>query len=480
MQTLTSAPAEHWGPLLGVLGTGMTLRREAPPEAAAGPCTVTSLLGAMSAMAPAATPAEEPPPRANARSRRRRLAAEASAPKVEDPRDIEELLRDLGEEPAHASTASKGKSKTKPTAKPPQAVAASAPAAAAEVELEDMAAVAPAAGVKDTAATGLAPEDVGATRAKPLAPTPRGVEASIAASSEVDDGGAGHEWRVVPNRTARKAGGRVAGADAVATAGEAQPPAVEVDVIEAAAPGSGHRATQDEAPPTTSGGGAASSLTSAAATPIAEASSAATALCVSGSPSSSQPPASAETPSRPTAPPDASTALAAAVPPLPGVVARVVARVVPNSPEECRIRRSKSVGATPYGAECDGSDEEVPPQDFMKRPSVGTWCNRLQRPWLAEPEPAKRSCSTEAARTSWDQRPSVGSWLRQSPQRGGMTPKRSEAPPEPDTLFSPTPESTPRDAHLSACGSQVVWVPIPVHLLGEVQELLCRDARMSS
>jgi len=70
--------------------------------------------------------------------------------------------------------------------------------------------------------------------------------------------------------------------------------------------------------------------------------------------------------------------------------------------------------------------------------------------------------------SSWQVQPSVGTWLLPSDGRQGSPVGQ---------LWPATPESTPPTSPRRMSGvAEVVWMPIPVHLAGEVQQLI--NARM--
>merc|ERR1719203_1796599 len=135
------------------------------------------------------------------------------------------------------------------------------------------------------------------------------------------------------------------------------------------------------------------------------------------------------------------------------------------------------------------SDIDESPSTYNQRPSVATWLSRpYPLPWVKTELDSKdkatdasiRSSSAEAVRSAtesrtasdsaWHKCPSVGSWLR--PAKAHVdTPKE---------LFLPTPESTPPASPRPAIpqvmehGIEVVWMPVPLHLVGQVQQVLCR------
>lgn len=105
-------------------------------------------------------------------------------------------------------------------------------------------------------------------------------------------------------------------------------------------------------------------------------------------------------------------------------------------------RRSLSEGDRPFGMSGDSSEEE---SDGMGE--------------------SGRAVTLSPHSGSWHLRPSVGTWLQ--------TPRAQREP----QLWPATPESTPpaspREFDAAAAHQgQVVWMPIPMHLVGEVQQLI--------
>lgn len=85
----------------------------------------------------------------------------------------------------------------------------------------------------------------------------------------------------------------------------------------------------------------------------------------------------------------------------------------------------------------------------------------------AEPEEVPE-VNQAASPSSWQVQPSVGTWLLPSDGRQGSPVGQ---------LWPATPESTPPTSPRRMSGmAEVVWMPIPVHLAGEVQQLI--NARM--
>jgi len=159
-----------------------------------------------------------------------------------------------------------------------------------------------------------------------------------------------------------------------------------------------------------------------------------------------------------------------------------------RGPSPCRAGvRSRSEGALPEACSSATSDAVAP--SFSARPSVATWlrsapvgravestavrlCTRSSSPLPSNPELAGEQ--NEAPR-AWRKRPSVGTWLAPvAPRAEAVSRDRSrELQLWPDTPMS-TPAVSPQRPHLDNSASQVVWVPVPVQLLGEVQKVLMR------
>lgn len=113
--------------------------------------------------------------------------------------------------------------------------------------------------------------------------------------------------------------------------------------------------------------------------------------------------------------------------------------------------------------------------DFHSKPSVGTWLSTPSR--IAESASAEASQNIGRARPQsstapnppqvWHAYPSVGTWLA-SPQSGRGKPEDGAT-----QLWPATPESTPPSSPRPTCATvQHVFVPVPLHLVGAVQELV--------
>jgi len=113
LRMLGGAPPDQWGACLQ--GLGASLRRvdgsTLPEDSSASTCTISSLLtmlegkgGQDCATSAGPTPTSPSPAKRGARARAKKEAVTVSSPTEEDSRDLEELLRDLGEKPAPRST----------------------------------------------------------------------------------------------------------------------------------------------------------------------------------------------------------------------------------------------------------------------------------------------------------------------------------------------------------------------------------------
>jgi len=140
LHTLSAAPPEQWGSMLQALGASVhPVGERQMQDEASGACTVSSLLGILESTAMSGSAASSTPPKEvgqaskslRARAKRRPVAAPVSTTAEEDGRDIEELLRDLGEvcppEQKKASKSSQKKtgktSKAKSKPSPPVRIA---------------------------------------------------------------------------------------------------------------------------------------------------------------------------------------------------------------------------------------------------------------------------------------------------------------------------------------------------------------------
>lgn len=166
-------------------------------------------------------------------------------------------------------------------------------------------------------------------------------------------------------------------------------------------------------------------------------------------------------------------------------------------PEACQSLTS--LGAEQMASASIRPAPTVAPSVLGHRPSVGTWL--LGRRAVAARSGSEndnsvslRSASANAreprVERSWHARPSVGTWLSAYPRRAASldvarspSPKRSPTAQSRqgirslskeskcELIWPATPTSTPPDSPRFKTG-QVVWVPVPVHLLGEVQRVL--------
>merc|ERR1719163_873723 len=108
LRTLSSAPPNQWGAWLQALGASVhpVDRQEENPSM----CTISSLLGMMesapgaSDAAAAAASKEVAKIGGRTRARRRVAAPVERKPAEEDPRDLDELLRDIGEPSSSSRT----------------------------------------------------------------------------------------------------------------------------------------------------------------------------------------------------------------------------------------------------------------------------------------------------------------------------------------------------------------------------------------
>jgi len=134
------------------------------------------------------------------------------------------------------------------------------------------------------------------------------------------------------------------------------------------------------------------------------------------------------------------------------------------------------------------SDTEADSKAWHCRPSVGTWLQaplqlRTQRSLSEGARPGSHgecysseddlglSSSQAAGSPSWRLRPSVGTWL----QPRDSSSQQEQAP----ALWPATPDSTPPTSPRGYQSSstmdnqRVMWMPIPLHLVAEVQHLIC-------
>jgi len=521
IQSLTSTPAHQWGALLEVLGTGMTVRPVESKSQVDAPCTVTSLLGMMGAehavqptvTALAAQSASSRSPSSTetlaqtlgtqqgqkcGRQRGRRgqqQSAPVAAPAEEDTRDLDQLLRELGEPPA---TSSKAKAKAKVAPKrardaPPDgedcrpassAATSQSSAASAKAEGDSAAARWKAASQRAPVVQKLSRVDeqvVSQTAGDQSQKcdgeegsqktTHQNAEAIPALEVENDAESSADAWQVVGSRLGRRhakqgQSGHEFAVDSVATQVTVGPPEERTK----------SNATQSETP----------EVRKDQMSDQAVMRSAMDEQRTVDAPAS---PASQDV-HRPvcTAAAPAPVAAAVAVEPVDegggatGIVGDgdACGSTTLAEAESPGLKRSKSEGALP------DSCQDVP-SAYHKRPSVGTWLGRSPMlPWVrtdvADNDPsdlAYRSCSVDNPRNpfelgngsspsngaAWHHCPSVGSWLR----------PRADKEPQ---LFPATPESTPPASPRPGTPPQVVWVPVPLHLLGEVQDLLCRAGAM--
>jgi len=153
-----------------------------------------------------------------------------------------------------------------------------------------------------------------------------------------------------------------------------------------------------------------------------------------------------------------------------------------DPPSPSMLVRSKSDGSLPDAFCAAQMEDTLDSRVYHTTPSVGTW---LRRPTTPRPAPFGVQCFSDRDRFAqaeviphetiehnqpWHGRPSVGTWLRASS-------RSSRAPSQDVQLWPATPESTPPMSPRCSSGSQqVVWVPVPLHLLNEVQQVLQQGA----
>lgn len=547
MHTLTTAPAEQWGALLEMLGTGMTVRPVSGGAADDAPCTVSSLLGMMDAQAlelpmsraPTAVPMREAgaaareatqaqkgglPGRPRARRAQQTLPL-APTHIEEDKRDLDELLRELGEEAPPTAK----KVKLKPKAMPKRGlkeleavvsenvpVAAPSPqephglaslcravhaapgapegaAAEAAVEAGDERTGAPpkAAPCGKTLEAGSGGRSGTAAEERPTTAAAGGVASSSSGSGgEAEEAQEEDEWQTVASRAVRRA-----------MKGTISAPDPEACMSKPSTPASigRHREASEGCSTDVAGSGEGLACT----------------IGASSSSSSAQDPRAGISLSPPTIGAEALESQAGidrvdARDTLELPLASLVAGTEPHivevaqftdpragvevppvmddaSPLPRCLRRAKSEGELPGVVQGFASPaaDEFTPTSFTTRPSVGTWLGQLsplagsrnqgkeERPRTAVPSDFAEDRHA-ADIGAWHQRPSVGSWLQ--PPLLGVPDAQDHA-----QLWGATPESTPpaspRGAeicHAPGSPQQVVWVPVPVHLLGEVQQVLYR------
>lgn len=412
--------------------------------------TLAQTLAKSAANAPGekAQPAQPAPSPAQLRPARRRRSQlrEASPPatKEEDPRDLDELLRQLGEEPAVATTSAPKKKKAKaawkqaPAAPPaPKQASAAPPAPKTKSRPEPQAKAGRSAGdysrpskaadVTDSLKDEQALE--GTDGAEQESTAADGTEDFPAEESTAADGteeGADEaEWRVVAPRgaiarhsqeTAEFAAEQAAELAAEhATRGEAPTVAMAEDALgpeEAAAEPTRGRACEME------GHGSALARESQAS--------------------------------------EAAAGLATET------------EVV------------DSVTVAPTGAACPGASM------FTVRPSVATWLGEHRRFRSSSPPcgndevtgaaACSSRCRSQGADTNcsrtWRHRSSVATWLQQSPLNSERPARGSRSPSRRDILLWPsTPESTPPNSPRAPPGG-FVWMAVPTALIADVQDLI--------
>jgi len=143
---------------------------------------------------------------------------------------------------------------------------------------------------------------------------------------------------------------------------------------------------------------------------------------------------------------------------------------------EC-AKRCLSVGDEPRRMASEHAKEHSPPQ-FYGRPSVGTWLRQAGAfSPRAAPQPAGREeivlqdeaheleessvaleeqCAGAAGSNNWQVHPSVGTWLGTRQEYN----------------WPSTPDTTPRHSCSSGMEEPVVWVAVPLRLLPIVQQVL--------
>lgn len=419
VRQLSEAPPDQWGELLSNLGASL---HPWTPQSADAPLTVTSLLNNLG---PDEVAASERPAR-----RRKQRELKPSAPAEADTRDLEELLKGLGEEPSQA--AKKGKKKatkvsTQPDSSPveepkgPEAVATSTTEAPAKV-----AKAAKASSRSKKTAAALAPASPRREAA---------IDSAAAASAE-------QEQRAQPPD------------DAEVSADALQPSEAEVQE---------HQAV-DWLPVETR----AAKRQAAKARKAAEAEPSDTAQqeAVFESRDSAQAPAESGS--------DTERAKVSSA------TANMRSLSVGDLPEACTAS-SQAAAARRH------------PVQRCSSPAAALQSRRAASQRPSSPEPAAAAQSSLSARRQWHAQPSVGTWLAPPPcwqpeapapapvarsaspcygQRS-MSLKRSLSK-EIEPLWPSTPTSTPPDSPRFQSG--ICWVPVPTHLLGAVQRLVAEDA----
>jgi len=414
-QMLSEAPPDQWGTLLEVLGASLRPVGE-HCEVDEAPCTVTSLIGMMDQVEQkqqvqqVPTKAERlaagPGGRGRARRGLQRAIAAPLVPAEEDTRDLEELLRDLGEAPAGVA---KTKKKAKTALKQPKEAVASPPPQPCAVPTAHVAQPQPcqAPQVRQEPSEAELPGETTCPEPEPLADEAPSHEAANESSSDEGAQEIGDEeaWQTVVKRATQRA-----------VQGMQEETALEVD----------HSVT----------GG--TTTTEVVEQDIAE--------------------------------------LVAQEVTVPGAATQGV------GDRGClrrRSRRSLSEGCRPQ-ADAEESDEAP---EFYERPSVATWLSRplgLRHKVDVAPAAPSRGRGSEEQEAlaveqdiSWHSQPSVGTWLHSHTVSHEARRANSRGP----QLWPATPESTPptspRLSGDSGC-PQMVWVPVPFHMLAEVQQVISR------
>jgi len=420
---LSSAPPDEWGTILGnMLGTACRAveGNHSSREGSEGGFTVTSLLGMMSQEEPVAAHSAESrgagAPSVQSRLRkagraRQKEARPAEQPK-EDDRPLEDLLKNLGVKPDDVAGGQKGKKKAPKLASPPKRPEVPEKGAAVQQTLEPK---------------------------KAEEESVQQLNASGVAESTDDD----ESWQTVPSKPARRAPGlatveKTKGADSSKKVlPEAMSPQVHSQArkcpaakAKASLPASQSRPLERVAADANRG------------KPWTE--GAASGAMQTGEPSAESRAGGAGADTQ------AVTAMSAwHCRPSVGTWYHSSSPISSQAPGQRRRRRSLSEGADPIGKSSTDSDlEEVEVQDHR----------------------AEASSSASPSGRTWSLQPSVGTWLN--------TPRAQKAQEEDLQLWPPTPETTPpasprRGSGTAFAGSdQVLWMPIPLHLVGEVQQLI--------
>lgn len=421
LRALTGTPAGQWASLLEVFGSDVKVRPVDAKVVGTGACTVTSLLEGSHGVADSGSlkyltsstggkmaPAPLHPARvevAGARARARRQQPRPSEPPAEDLRDIEDLLRELGEVPVAPSAKSKDKAaavkKIRGTAAESTTVSAFAPETAPAdvgVEEKEAAKVFPDKVEGDLSALYLGDEVLPNATCAPLVQEEESVSES---------------WQVVGPRSGRRGCAKQTSFEEAPVEEGASTALPKQVSWSDDAPFAGEKSSTSQCPQTHA---------------QSERSSLPTNQRLSGG---------AEMVSH-------MAIQTGQVSILPDQATKGNEHISHSSEEEPgAIGRSKSEGALPFACQHVATDSI----DVVEGDATA----------------AQEGCAI-AAEQVWHKRPSVGSWLRSV-----ETPRPQEEEPH---FFLATPESTPPASPRPATSQQVVWVPIPVHLLVSVQQML--------